>query len=279
MSIWEAILLGIVQGITEFLPISSSAHLIVIPWLFGWNEPGLMFNVGVHLGTLAAVIVYFWRDLVEMALALPRGIASGQPMRDPMSRLALIILVGSIPAGIVGLPASDAIDEYFHSGGGGDLAIALMAVMLMGVGLLLWQAERAATHRRTIEVITMKDGVLIGLAQAVALFPGVSRSGSTITVGLFRGLRREAAARFSFLLGVPAVFGAGLIELRHLLNEGLADGEGTVFAAGIVTSAVVGYIAIAFLLRFLVRHTTLVFIVYRLAFGLLVLSLIAVGFR
>lgn len=279
MSVWEAILLGVVQGITEFLPISSSAHLILVPWLFGWDEPGLMFSVGVHLGTLAAVIIYFWNDLFAMALALPKGIASGNPLRDPMSRLAVIIVVGSIPAAIVGLTAGDVLDEFFHEGGGGDLAIVLVAIMLIVVGLVLGWAERVAKHRRTIDDITMKDGALIGLAQALALFPGVSRSGGTITTGLFLGFRREAAARFSFLLGVPAVLGAGLFELRNLLDNGLVDGELPVFAAGILTSAIVGYLSIAFLLRFLVRHSTLVFIAYRIGFGLLVLSLVALGFR
>lgn len=278
MSVWEAILLGLVQGITEFLPISSSGHLILVPWLFGWDEPGLMFSVGVHLGTLAAVIIFFWRDLVSMTLALPRGVVSGQPLRDPMSRLALIIVVGSIPAAIVGLTAGDALDEFFHAGGGENLAIALVALMLIVVGLALGWAERVATHRRPIDDITMKDGVLIGLGQALALFPGVSRSGGTITAGLFLGFRREAAARFSFLLGVPAVLGAGLFELRTLLDNGLSDGELPVFAAGILTSAIVGYLSIAFLLRFLVRHSTLVFIAYRIGLGLLVLSLVALGF-
>ncbi len=279
MSVWEAILLGVVQGITEFLPISSSGHLILVPWLLGWGEPGLMFSVGVHLGTLAAVIIYFRRDLFSMALALPKGVASGQPLRDPTSRLALIIVVGSIPAAIVGLTAGTALEDFFHAGGGGNLAIALVAVMLIVVALALGWAERVANHRRPIDDITMKDGVLIGLAQALALFPGVSRSGGTITAGLFLGFRREAAARFSFLLGVPAVLGAGLFEVRNLIDNGLAGGELPVFAAGILTSAIVGYLSIAFLLRFLVRHSTLIFIVYRIAFGLLVLSLLALGFR
>jgi undecaprenyl-diphosphatase len=247
--------------------------------LFGWGEPGLMFSVGVHLGTLAAVIIYFRRDLFSMALALPKGIASGQPLRDPTSRLALIIVVGSIPAAIVGLTAGTALEDFFHAGGGGNLAIALVAVMLIVVALALGWAERVANHRRPIDDIRMKDGVLIGLAQALALFPGVSRSGGTITAGLFLGFRREAAARFSFLLGVPAVLGAGLFEVRNLIDNGLAGGELPVFAAGILTSAIVGYLSIAFLLRFLVRHSTLIFIVYRIAFGLLVLSLLALGFR
>lgn len=279
MSVWEAIVLGIVQGITEFLPISSSGHLILLPWLFGWDEPGLMFNVGVHIGTLAAVVIYFRRDLFAMTLALPRGIVNRDPLRDPMSFLAVIIIIGSIPAAIVALTLGGRIESFFHTGEGGTLAIVVIACLLMAVGLLMALAERVADQRRPIESISTRDGVMIGVAQALALFPGVSRSGSTITAGLFLGLRREAAARFSFLLGVPAVVGAAVFELRTLLDEGLAADERLVFAAGIVTSGIVGYVSIAFLLRFLVRHTTAIFVVYRVAFGLLVLSMVAAGVR
>lgn len=279
MSIWEAIVLGIVQGTTEFLPISSSGHLILVPWLFGWDEPGLTFNVGVHIGTLAAVIVYFWRDLFGMAVALPKGIVARQPLRDPMSFLAIIIIVGSIPAAIVGFTLADRIEEFFHSGEGGDLAIVLIAVALILLGLLMAMAERRANHRRTIDDISPRDGLLVGMAQALALFPGVSRSGSTITAGLFLGFRREAAARFSFLLGVPAIVGAAVFEVRNLIDNGLTGSEAQVFAAGIITSGIVGYMAIAFMLRFLVSHTTRIFILYRLVFGLLVLGLLATGLR
>lgn len=279
MSIWEAIVLGIVQGITEFLPISSSGHLILIPWLFGWDDPGLTFNVGVHIGTLAAVIIYFWRDLFGMAKALPKGIVAGQPLRDPQSFLALIIIVGSIPAAIIAFTLGDTIEEFFHTGDGGNFAIVLIACALMALGLLMALAERRAVHHRTIDDVKGRDGMLIGMAQALALFPGVSRSGSTITAGLFLGLRREAAARFSFLLGVPAVLGAAVFEVRNLFTTGLADGEAAVFAAGILTSGIVGYLSISFMLRFLVSHTTRIFIVYRLLFGLLVLSVLATGLR
>jgi undecaprenyl-diphosphatase len=279
VSIWEAIVLGIVQGITEFLPISSSGHLILVPWLFGWDEPGLTFSVGVHIGTLAAVIIYFWRDLFGMALALPRGIAARQPLRDPMSFLAIIIIVGSIPAAVVGLTLGDRIEAFFHAGEGGTLAIGLISLALILVAMLMLLGERLADHRRPMEEIRFRDGIIVGLAQSVALFPGVSRSGSTITAGLFLGFRRETAARFSFLLGIPAVVGAAAIEVRHAVTNGLADGETLVLAIGILTSGVVGYASIAFLLRFLVRHSTAVFILYRIVFGLLILSLLAFGFR
>lgn len=278
MSIWEAILLGIIQGITEFLPISSSGHLILVPWLLGWDEPGLLFNVGVHVGTLMAVVIYFWRDLFAMAVALPQGILKGKPLAEPMSFLAVVIILGSVPAAIVGFTLGDTIDEFFHTGSGGDLAIVLIAGALMLVGVLMAVAERVADRSRGIEDIRVQDGVLIGLAQALALFPGVSRSGSTITAGLFLGLRRESAARFSFLLGVPAVVGAATFELRNLLDNGLGN-QTSVFIAGIVTSAIVGYLSIAFLLRFLVRNSTAIFTIYRVAFGLLVLGLLVAGVR
>lgn len=279
MSLWEAILLGIIQGITEFLPISSSGHLILVPWLLGWSEPGLTFNVGVHVGTLLAVVIFFRRDLLAMAVALPSGIVKRQPLSDPMSFLALIIILGSIPAAIVGLTMGDRIERFFHSGSGGSTAIALIACMLIVVGLLMALAERIANQHRGVEDIRARDGFLIGLAQALALFPGVSRSGSTITAGLFLGLRREAAARFSFLLGVPAVVGAAAFELRHLVSDGFANGDQLVFFAGMLTSGIVGYLSIAFLLRFLVRNSTMIFTVYRVAFGLLVLGLLATGLR
>ncbi len=278
MSIWEAILLGIIQGVTEFLPISSSGHLILVPWLLGWDEPGLLFNVGVHVGTLMAVVVYFWRDLFSMAVALPRGIIQRKPLADPMSFLALVIVLGSVPAAIVGVTLGDRIDEFFHTGSGGNRAIVLIACALMLVGVMMAIAERVADRRRGIEDIGFRDGILIGLAQALALFPGVSRSGSTITTGLFLGFRRESAARFSFLLGVPAVVGAAAFELRNLFENGLGD-QTAVFIAGIVTSGVVGYLSIAFLLRFLVRNSTVIFTIYRVAFGLLVLGLLVAGVR
>ena len=273
MGVLEAILLGVLQGLTEFLPISSSAHLLIVPWLFDWPEPGLAFNVALHLGTLAAVVTYFWRDLLAMAAGLLRGLKTRRWTADPDARLALIIAIGSIPAAVAGFLGSDALDAYFHSGGGGDRAIMVSALLLIGLGLLLALAEWLARHRRDLSDVTAWDGIVVGLAQALALLPGVSRSGSTITAGLFLGLRRDAAARFSFLLGVPAVAGAGLLEGIDLLRAGLPAEERLIFAAGTISAAVVGYLAIAFLLRFLQRHSALVFVWYRLVLGTAVLAL------
>jgi len=273
VGVLEAILLGVLQGLTEFLPISSSAHLLIVPWLFDWPEPGLAFNVALHLGTLAAVVTYFWRDLLAMAAGLLRGLKTRRWTADPDARLALIIAIGSIPAAVAGFLGSDALDAYFHSGGGGDRAIMVSALLLIGLGLLLALAEWLARHRRDLSDVTAWDGIVVGLAQALALLPGVSRSGSTITAGLFLGLRRDAAARFSFLLGVPAVAGAGLLEGIDLLRAGLPAEERLIFAAGTISAAVVGYLAIAFLLRFLQRHSALVFVWYRLVLGTAVLAL------
>ena len=279
MSIWHAIVLGILQGLTEFLPISSSAHLIIVPWLFGWKESGLQFDVALHMGTLVAVLIYFWRDLLDMVLAVPPGIKSRRPFENPKSRLAWIIVVGSIPAAIVGLLFNDRIDNYFHQATGSNRAIALVALLMIGLALILLVAERTARHTRPMEDLGWKSGLFIGCAQALALLPGVSRSGSTITAGLMTGLKRDSAARFSFLLGVPAIVGAGALETKKVMDAGLSGNQLTTFIVGAVTSAIVGYMAIAFLLAFLRSNSTFAFIVYRIIFGVTILSLVLGGFR
>ncbi|MDI3339204.1 MAG: undecaprenyl-diphosphatase UppP [Sphaerobacter sp.] len=279
MDVLRAIILGAVQGLTEFLPISSSAHLIIVPWLFGWEESGLAFDVALHLGTLTAVLVYFRAELLQIAVAVPRGLVQRRPFADPMARLGWIILLGSIPAAVVGFVANDAIDSFFHAGEGGNTAIVVVALLLITLGAVLAVAERVARHCRPMECVDARDGFLVGLAQTLALLPGVSRSGSTITAGLFLGLKRDAAARFSFLLGVPAIVGAGALELSTLLARGLTAAEGRTFIAGMVTAAVVGYLAIAFLLRYLRTRSTLIFIVYRFGLGLLLLLLVATRVR
>jgi undecaprenyl-diphosphatase len=273
MSVIEAIILGIVQGTTEFLPISSSAHIIIVPWLFGWSEPGLTFNVAVHMGTLLAMLIYFRHDLAAMALALPRSLFARRPLAEPDSRLALVIIAGSIPAGLVGLGAGDQIEGVFHDGATITVFV-IVAGMLMGMGILLLLAERLVTQRRDVAQIGWRDGILIGLAQTIALIPGASRSGSTITMGLLLGLRREAAARFSFLLGIPIMFAAGLREGALLAQTGLPAGERIIFVAGIIAATVVGYASIAFLLHFLRTNSVLVFTVYRIALGTLILGIV-----
>lgn len=271
MTVWQALVLGIVQGLTEFLPISSSAHLILVPWLFGWPEPGLAFNVALHLGTLSAVLVYFSRDLLTIARGWLTGLAQRRPLGSPEARIGWAVLIGSVPAGVVGVLLNDAIDQYFHSGGGGTLAIGLTAVLLMALGAALWLAERAGRRSRSLTEVGLRDGFLVGVAQALALLPGVSRSGSTITAGLFLGFQRAAAARFSFILGIPAIVGAGMLETMHLLRTGLPASERTLFVVGVAASAVTGFLAIAFLLRFLQRRSTGVFVLYRFLLGAFIL--------
>ena len=283
MTFWQAIVLGIVQGLTEFLPVSSSAHLLVVPWLLGWEEPGLAFDAALHLGTLAAVLVYFWRDLLAMAIAFPRAIRHpATVLRSPdpadiSARLSLLIALGTIPGVVCGLLGQRAIEDVYHPGGGTpDGAIAAVAVALIALALLLLWAERAARHVRGMASLTARDAVVIGLAQAGALIPGVSRSGATITAGLFRGLTRADAARFSFLLGAPIVAAAGTKGLLDTLTAGLAAGQLSVFAVGLAASALAGFAAIWGLLRYLQHASTLVFVVYRIGLGILLLVVVLV---
>jgi undecaprenyl-diphosphatase len=283
VSVWQAIVLGIVQGLTEFLPVSSSAHLLIAPWLLGWEEPGLAFDAALHLGTLAAVLVYFWRDLISMAIAFPRAILHpGAVLRshrpaDVMSRLSLLIAIGTVPGVIFGLLGQKVIDRFYHPGGvTPEPAIVAIAVALIALALLLLWAERAASHKREMESLNVSDAVVIGFAQAGALIPGVSRSGATITAGLFRGLARADAARFSFLLGSPIIAAAGAKGLFDILTSDAATIQPSVFAIGIATSAVAGFAAIWGLLRYLQRARTAIFIVYRVVLGIALLGLVAI---
>jgi undecaprenyl-diphosphatase len=274
-------MLGIVQGLTEFLPVSSSAHLLVVPWLLGWESPGLAFDAALHLGTLAAVLVYFWRDLLAMALAFPRAIRRPYAILhsdDPaevMPRLSLLIVVGTVPGLIAGVLSEGAIDALYHPGGvAPDRVIVFIAVALIALALLLLWAERAARHVRGMASLTVRDAVIIGLAQALALIPGVSRSGATITAGLFRDLSRVDAARFSFLLGVPIIAAAGAKGLLDTLTSGLDAGQLGVFAVGLAASALAGFAAIWGLLHYLQRASTAVFIVYRIVLGVVLIVLV-----
>ena len=283
MTVWQAIVLGVVQGLTEFLPVSSSAHLLVVPWLLGWESPGLAFDAALHLGTLAAVLAYFWRELLAMALALPRAIrrphailCSDDPA-DIMPRLALLIALGTVPGLVAGLLGAGAIDAVYHPGGvAPDAVITAIAVALISLGLLLLAAERVARHVRGMDSLNVRDALIIGLTQALALIPGVSRSGATLTAGLFRGLTRADAARFSFLLGAPITAAAGAKGLLDTLTSGLDAGQLGVFAVGLAASALAGFAAIWGLLRYLQRASTAAFIVYRIVLGLVLIVLIVI---
>jgi undecaprenyl-diphosphatase len=264
MDAFEAIVLGIVQGLTEFLPISSSGHLRIVPAFAGWEDPGAAFTAVIQLGTMAAVLVYFRRDLVNIARAWYAG------LRDPAvrgtldSRMGWYLIVGTIPIVIFGFAFDDAIEEDARS-------LTLIGTTLIVLGLLLLLAEAVGKRDREIETVTWRDSLLIGLAQSAALVPGVSRSGATITAGLFLGFDRAAAGRFSFLLSVPAVVLSGLYQLRDIGGEGAVGAFPTILAT--VFSFISGYAAIAFLLRFLVTHTTAIFVVYRVVLGVVVLAL------
>ena len=288
MSFIEAIILGITQGLTEFLPISSSGHLIIVPWLFGWETPGLAFDAALHLGTLIAVFTYFWRDIVSMIKAIPLVFQKRTALLRPTSeedeqtvfaRLGLLIVIGSIPGGIIGLLAQSRIDDFFHGDTNQNRAIVVIAILLAAFAVLLWLADRYGKEIRPLKSIRVPDAVTIGVAQAVALMPGVSCSGITLTAGLFRGFKRADAARFSFLLGIPLVSIAGLKGLFDLIQSDPSGTEMARIAAGMAASAISGFFAISFLLRYLQTSSTTVFVVYRILLSIILIGLVASGFR
>jgi undecaprenyl-diphosphatase len=265
MTLMEAAALGVVQGVTEFLPISSIAHLRVVPALLGWRDPGAAFSAVIQLGTLAAVLIYFARDMQLMGAGVLRGLRAGRPLASQEARLAWFIVLGTTPIVVCGLVFKRYIVGEWRS-------LYVIAGSLIGLALLMWLAEHTARLRSEVKAIGWRESQVIGLAQAVALVPGASRSGTTITAALFMGLTREAAARFSFLLGIPAITAAGLFELWELIQHGLS-GEGlAALAIGNLASAVSGYLAIDLLLRYLRRNTTFVFVWYRIALGVLLLA-------
>jgi undecaprenyl-diphosphatase len=277
MDLWQAILLGIVQGLTEFIPISSSAHLIIVPWLFEWRDPGLAFDVALHLGTLVALLIFFAGDWVRLIRA---GIASLVERRigdDVDRRLAWCIVIASIPGAIVGVLAESKIEELFHQSNAqhNTTAMIAMGIIIALLGAMLFIAERIAKHVRDMPALTFKDAVLIGLSQAFAIFPGVSRSGATITTGLFLNLTRETAARFSFLLSAPIIAGAGAKSLFNVYGElksgAMPTSELTLFAVGFISAAISGYLCIRFLLRYLQRNSTNVFVYYRWLLAIVVI--------
>jgi undecaprenyl-diphosphatase len=272
VSVLEAIILGIAQGLTEFLPISSTAHLRIIPAFAGWEDPGAAFTAVTQLGTMAAVLLYFRDDLLRITRAWWRSLRDPAVRRELDARLGWYIVIGTIPISIFGLAFKDQIEN-------GARDLYLIGSALIVLGLLLLAAERVAKHDRPLEKITTRDGIAIGMAQALALVPGVSRSGATLTAGLFLGFDRTSAARFSFLLSVPAVVLSGVFEFASILDGGDDEDHVGLGSLAIATflAFVVGYASIAFLLRFLVRHSTIVFVVYRVALGAIVLVLAGAG--
>ncbi len=276
---WRALVLGIVQGLTEFIPVSSSAHLILVPWLLDWPGSGLAFNVALQVGTLLAVIVYFWRNLVQITVGSLRALVLRSPADRPWLRLAVLLLVGSVPAAIVGLALEEPIDRVFHAGERTTGSLLAIAGGLAVMGLALLAAEHWGTKHRLASSLGSGQVLLIGAAQSLALMPGVSRSGSTITAALLLGLQHKEAARFSFLLAIPITFGAGLLEGYRVLEEGLPSGAWLSFAVGILSAAVVGYASIRFLLNFLQTHSTRVFAAYRMVIAAGIIILLLTGWR
>jgi undecaprenyl-diphosphatase len=255
VNVIEAIILGIVQGATEFLPISSSGHSVIVPALFNLAEPGLTLVAIAHQGTLLAVLLYFWSDLWAILRGVLQGLWQRQPLATPPARLGWLILAGSIPAAVAGLLFEDFFEEIFAEP-------RYAALFLFGTALLLVMGERLRRGDKEISSLRLPDAMIVGLFQMLALFPGISRSGSTITAGLMRGLDREAAARFSFLLGVPAIAGAGLLALRDVFAAGDLAANWTVYVATFVTAFLTGYACIYFLLAWLRRHSLYAFAVY-----------------
>jgi undecaprenyl-diphosphatase len=275
MNLLQAVVLGIVQGLTEFLPISSTAHIRIIPALFGWhfyhgstNDPGAPFTAVVQLGTTLAVVLYFWRELLHVTVAWFRGLYDRSVRGTLEYRMGWYLILATIPVAVFGLIFSDQIET-------GARNLWVISSALIGLAILLFIAERVGSRKREEEDINRTDAVAVGTAQALALIPGASRSGTTITAGLFRGLTREAAARFSFLLSIPAVVLSGVYEAAHH-HKGHSPGAGLTGIA-LVFAFIVGLASIHWLMKWLANHSTYIFIYYRIALGVLVMVLLAVG--
>lgn len=274
------------QGLTEFLPISSTAHLIIVPWLFGWTSPGItstQFDVALHMGTLLAVLIYFAPDWKRLIGAFFGSVKDRRIGDDADRRLVWLIIIGCIPAAIVGGLGESKIDEMFHQQQNLRWGLLVIAIMMVVMAAVLMLAERVGRHVVHLRQVQLPQAVGIGLAQALALIPGVSRSGSTITAGLFAGLTREAAARFSFLLATPVILGAGLKSLYDVLKDmnthPMSSADQLGYLIGFVAAAVSGYLCIAFLIRYLQRNSTAPFIWYRFMLGLFLFALLLLGFR
>jgi undecaprenyl-diphosphatase len=266
----HAAVLGIVQGLTEILPISSSAHLILIPRFLHWPESGLTFDVALHVGTFIALSLYFWRDIIELFFSFCKGL-TGRGLHTPADRLPFYIIAGTIPAAIAGKTLEEPIEQIFRSN---PLVIAGLLIVF---GLILAFADTTGAKRWKMDRITLKSALIIGLAQCLALMPGVSRSGITITAALLIGFNREASARFSFLLSLPIVAGAAILKLGHLAKHGIPSADVAPMIIGIVTSAIFGYISVAFLLRLVQRSSLYPFVWYRLLAGCGTIAFVLMG--
>jgi undecaprenyl-diphosphatase len=277
VTLLQAVVLGIVQGLTEFLPVSSSAHLRIVPALFGWhfhygttttNDPGSAFTAVIQLGTTLAIVIYFWRELLQVVVAWVRGLYDKSVRTSLEYRLGWYLILATIPVSVFGLVFSDQITTSARN-------LWVISITMIALAGLLFAAEKVGSRARDEEDINAMDATVVGAAQALALIPGASRSGTTITAGLFRGLNREAAARFSFLLSVPAVVLSGLYELKDVGGKN-SPGVGLTGVA-LVFAFIVGLASIAWLMRWLTHHTTFIFIYYRVALGVLLIVLLSTG--
>jgi undecaprenyl-diphosphatase len=278
MTLLQAIVLGIVQGLTEFLPISSTAHLRIVPVLFNWHfsfdpkhphDPGAPFTAVIQLGTTLAIVIYFWHELLHVTVAWVRGVVDKSVRGSLEYRLGWYLILATIPVGVIGLVFSKQIET-------GARNLWLIATALIALAVLLAAAEKVGSHERHEEQLNTSDAIVVGAAQALALVPGASRSGTTITAGLFRGLTREAAARFSFLLSIPAVVLSGLYEAAKHVNDKNGPGAGLTGVA-LVFAFLTGLASIAWLMRWLTSHSTFVFVYYRIGLGVLLLVLLSTG--
>lgn len=269
MDLLRSVLLGIVQGLTEFLPISSSAHLAIVPQLLGWEDPGAAYTAVVQIGTELAVVLYFWRDIWTIGSGWVKGLFSAEARQASEWRMGWFIIIGSTPIVILGLLLEDLIDSEFRN-------LWFIGAMLIGMGLVLGLAEKLGRKTKPIADLSTRDAILLGFAQSCALVPGVSRSGATISMGLFLGYERQAATRYAFLLAIPAVVGAGVYKLKDI--PGGENAYGTVpTLVGTAVSFVVGLAVIHWLLKYVSNHSYKPFVIYRVALGSLVLILLAAG--
>ena len=272
LELFQAIVLGVVQGLTEFLPVSSSGHLLLGQFFLGLDQErfGLSFDVALHIGTLVAVVSYFWRDLIRMALAFFRSFSYRDLDNDPDQRLAYLVIASTVPAALIGF----CFEDFFESAVRSPWVVVFNFVL---VGVLFIVGEAVGTRTRRASKLGFGEALGIGLAQATALVPGVSRSGATITLGLFLGLRREEAATFSFLMSVPIIAGAGSLKVAQVVAAGMDARQGVLFVVGFVTSAAVGYVTIRFLLNYLTNHSLRAFAYYRFGIAAVVVVLLLFG--
>ncbi len=273
VNLFQAIVLGFVQGATEFIPISSTAHLKAVPVFLGWDDPGVAFSAVIQLGSLAAVLSYFWSDISQITRGMIRAVRTKNYDSQDFC-LAVGIAIGTVPIVLLGLILKLFEPPFYENILRSMPSIAIVSIVM---ALFLALAESVGNQKRNFQDLKLKDGILLGCAQALAIIPGVSRSGSTLTAGLFNNLERATAAKFSFLLGIPAIALSGLVELKDMVSSGAASSGLIPLVAGLISSTIFSYLAIAWLLKFLQRRSTWVFVWYRLGFGVFILAAVALG--